>query len=44
MEGMYSRREHLGKQGEFEECNRIGRRVQESVPQGRRRGSKVTRD
>jgi len=24
MEGMYGRRGHLGKQGEFEECNGIG--------------------
>jgi len=27
MEGMHSRREHLGKQEESEECNGVGRRI-----------------
>ena len=43
MEGMHGRRRYIGKQRESEECNGIGRRIQEEIQSGRERRSKEAR-
>ena len=41
---MYSKRRHMEEQEEFEECNRIGRRLWKEILHRERKGSKVTKD